>query len=85
VMVGPVVKIDAASLPLRTNIHYFGQRSYAELPGFLAGWDVCLGELDKVVQGEQAQGPHAVPMTAWKAVYQSYVRSGMPAGAPVPD
>jgi len=42
VMVGPVVKIDAASLPLRTNIHYFGQRSYAELPGFLAGWDVCL-------------------------------------------
>ncbi|MFP5392170.1 MAG: glycosyltransferase [Gammaproteobacteria bacterium] len=42
VMVGPVVKIDPASLPQRPNIHYAGQRSYDELPKFLAGWDVCL-------------------------------------------
>ncbi len=42
VMVGPVVKIDPALLPQRANIHYFGQRDYAELPDFLAGWDVCL-------------------------------------------
>lgn len=42
VLVGPVVKIDPASLPRRTNIHYFGQRSYEELPRYLAGWDVCL-------------------------------------------
>jgi UDP-galactopyranose mutase len=42
VLVGPIVKIDAATLPLRQNIHYFGQRSYAELPQFLAGWDVAL-------------------------------------------
>jgi UDP-galactopyranose mutase len=42
VMVGPVVKIDAASLPRHPNILYTGQRSYAELPGYLAGWDVCL-------------------------------------------
>ncbi len=42
VLVGPVVKIDPASLPRRPNIHYTGQRSYAELPGYLAGWDVCL-------------------------------------------
>src|SRR5207248_11297814 len=41
-MVGPVVKIDQASLPNHPNIHYFGQRSYAELPSYLAGWDVCL-------------------------------------------
>lgn len=41
-MVGPVVKIDPATLPRRPNIHYFGQQSYASLPGFLAGWDVCL-------------------------------------------
>ncbi len=41
-LVGPVVKIDPAHLPQATNIHYFGQRSYAELPQFLAGWDVCL-------------------------------------------
>jgi len=49
-----------------------------------AGWSVCLGELDKVVQGDQTQGPHAVGPTAWRAAYESYVRSGMPAGAPVP-
>ncbi|MDP9064931.1 MAG: FAD-dependent oxidoreductase, partial [Pseudomonadota bacterium] len=41
-MVGPVVKIEASSLPRRANIHYFGQRGYDELPLFLAGWDVCL-------------------------------------------
>jgi UDP-galactopyranose mutase len=42
VLVGPVVKIDSATLPRRPNIHYLGQRSYEELPGYLAGWDVCL-------------------------------------------
>jgi UDP-galactopyranose mutase len=41
-LVGPIVKIDAGSLPKLPNIHYFGQRSYNELPQFLAGWDVCL-------------------------------------------
>ncbi len=42
VMVGPVVKIDPASLPRNPNIHYFGQRAYADLPSFLKGWDVCI-------------------------------------------
>ena len=42
VMVGPVVKIDPASLPRNPNIHYFGQRSYQQLPSYLKGWDVCL-------------------------------------------
>jgi UDP-galactopyranose mutase len=42
IMVGPVVKIDPAGLPARDNVHYFGQRSYQELPAYLAGWDVCL-------------------------------------------
>lgn len=42
VLVGPVVKIDPERLPRRSNIHYFGQRSYDELPRYLAGWDVCL-------------------------------------------
>ena len=42
VVVGPVVKIDPARLPRKPNIHYFGQRSYDELPRYLAGWDVCL-------------------------------------------
>lgn len=42
VMVGPVVKIDPASLPQRANIHWMGQQPYQALPQFLAGWDVCL-------------------------------------------
>ena len=41
-LVGPVVKIDPAILPHHPNIHYFGQRSYRELPSYLKGWDVCL-------------------------------------------
>jgi UDP-galactopyranose mutase len=42
VLVGPVVKIDPATLPRRPNIHYLGQHPYEALPQFLAGWDVCL-------------------------------------------
>ncbi len=42
VLVGPVLKIDPASLPRRANIHYLGQQPYQALPQLLAGWDVCL-------------------------------------------
>jgi glycosyltransferase involved in cell wall biosynthesis len=42
VIVGPVVKIDPATLPNHANILYTGQRTYAQLPSYLAGWDVCL-------------------------------------------
>jgi protoporphyrinogen oxidase/glycosyltransferase involved in cell wall biosynthesis len=42
VLVGPVLKIDPASLPRRPNIHYLGQQPYEALPQLLAGWDVCL-------------------------------------------
>jgi UDP-galactopyranose mutase len=42
VMIGPVVKIDQADLPRRSNIHYLGGKSYMELPAYLSGWDVAL-------------------------------------------
>jgi UDP-galactopyranose mutase len=42
VMIGPVVKIDPASLPGRANIHYLGSKSYRDLPRYIAGWDVAL-------------------------------------------
>lgn len=42
VMVGPVAKIDPAALPRRANIHYLGNKPYAELPAYLAGWQVAL-------------------------------------------
>jgi UDP-galactopyranose mutase len=42
VAVGPVVKIEPATLPQRPNIHWLGQRSYQDLPQLIGGWDVCL-------------------------------------------
>ena len=42
VVVGPVVKIDPATLPAAPNIHYLGARRYEELPNYIAGWDVAL-------------------------------------------
>jgi hypothetical protein len=42
VLVGPVVKIDPASLPKRPNIHYLGSKPYEALPAYLAGWDVAI-------------------------------------------
>jgi glycosyltransferase involved in cell wall biosynthesis len=42
VMLGPVVKIDPSELPAAPNLHYLGGRPYAELPRFMAGWDVAL-------------------------------------------
>jgi UDP-galactopyranose mutase len=42
ILVGPVVKIDPAVLPRHPNLHYVGQRAYADLPSYLTGWDVCL-------------------------------------------
>jgi glycosyltransferase involved in cell wall biosynthesis len=42
VMVGPIAKINPADLPQLPNLHFLGQKSYAELPAYLAHWDVAL-------------------------------------------
>ncbi|HUS10789.1 MAG TPA: glycosyltransferase family 1 protein [Pyrinomonadaceae bacterium] len=42
VMIGPIEKIDPATLPRHDNIHYLGAKDYQELPAYLAGWDVAL-------------------------------------------
>lgn len=42
VVIGPVVKIDPASLPQNENIHYLGMKSYAELPSYLSHWDAAM-------------------------------------------
>ena len=41
VLLGPVVKIDPATLPRALNIHYPGGQPYAELPAFVGHWDVA--------------------------------------------
>jgi UDP-galactopyranose mutase len=42
VMIGPVVKIDPATLPQRPNIHWLGGKDYKALPAYIAGWDLAL-------------------------------------------
>jgi UDP-galactopyranose mutase len=42
VMVGPFAKIDPATLPRSTSVHFTGQVPYAELPSHLAGFDVAI-------------------------------------------
>jgi glycosyltransferase involved in cell wall biosynthesis len=41
-LVGPVCKIDAATLPQAPNIAYPGQQPYEKLPDVMAGFDVAL-------------------------------------------
>jgi UDP-galactopyranose mutase len=41
VLVGPIVKISPDDLPDLANIHWLGPKPYAELPAYLAGWDVA--------------------------------------------
>jgi glycosyltransferase involved in cell wall biosynthesis len=38
VMLGPVVKIDPATLPQAPNLHWLGGKAYSELPAYLAHW-----------------------------------------------
>lgn len=42
VIIGPVVKIDPASLPQHKNIHYLGMKKYDELPAYISNWDIAL-------------------------------------------
>jgi hypothetical protein len=42
VMVGPVVKVDPASLPQAPNLRWLGQKQYGELPMYAKAFDVCL-------------------------------------------
>lgn len=42
ILLGPVVKIEEASLPRYANIHYLGGKDYKQLPSYVAGWDVAV-------------------------------------------
>ena len=42
VLVGPDDQGRSGALPRRPNLHYLGQKSYADLPAYLKGFDVCL-------------------------------------------
>ena len=42
ILIGPIVKIREDELPRAANIHYLGPRPYAQLPDYLAHWDVTM-------------------------------------------
>jgi UDP-galactopyranose mutase len=42
ILVGPVVKIDPASLPQADNIHYLGRKPYKDLPAYMANWNAAM-------------------------------------------
>ena len=42
VLVGPVVKVREEDLPRAANLHYLGQKTYTELPSYLASWEVAM-------------------------------------------
>jgi len=42
IVIGPIVKIDPATLPRRANIHYLGGKKYDQLPAYLSGWDIAM-------------------------------------------
>ena len=41
VIIGPVVKIDPATLPQAPNLHWLGAKDYSALPDYLSGWDAA--------------------------------------------
>ncbi|MDR6759535.1 UDP-galactopyranose mutase [Mycoplana sp. BE70] len=41
ILVGPVAKIEEASLPRAGNLHWLGQQEYRMLPNFVSGWDMA--------------------------------------------
>ena len=76
VMVGPVVKIDPASLPQRPNVHWLGDQPWRLLPHLMAKWKV--GLLPFAIN---AATRHAYPLKVLE-----YLAAGLPVVAsPVPD
>lgn len=76
VFLGAVRGLDPASLPRRPNLHWLGPKRYAELPAYLAGWDVALLPLARN-DGMRATGPMRT---------LEYLAAGLPiASTPVRD
>ena len=42
VMLGPIVKISADTLPQAPNIHYLGMKQYSDLPAYFSSWQAAM-------------------------------------------
>jgi uncharacterized protein YndB with AHSA1/START domain len=63
-------------------IHFLANRDEAARNA--AGWDICLRELDRQLAGEPAAAPGTGVTPEWRDLYDKYIESGLPSGAPVP-
>ncbi|KPH14823.1 glycosyltransferase [Chryseobacterium sp. ERMR1:04] len=86
IIIGPVVKIHPDDLPKAENIHYLGPKSYAELPMYIAYWDIALilfalNESTEFISPtktpEYLAAGKAVISTAIKDVVQPYGNAGL--------
>lgn len=86
VLIGPVVKIDPATLPRNANIHYLGSKKYNDLPSYLSGWDIslvsfALNESTQYISPtktpEYLAGGKPVISTPIKDVVDSYGKTGL--------
>ena len=69
-MIGPVVKIDPASLPQRANIHWLGGKSYEELPGYLCRLGCRLHAL-RAQRGNAGSSARPRPPNSWRPACRS--------------
>jgi hypothetical protein len=83
---GDELHFELKSLPdghcCLTFISVLAQRDAAARDS--AGWTVCLAELDRLLAGGPAAGPHSESALDWQPIYRQYIAAGMPSGAPVP-
>lgn len=42
ILLGPIVKIDPATLPTGPNLHFLGIKDYKELPAYFSNWQVAM-------------------------------------------
>lgn len=94
VLVGPIAKIDPADIPDLPNVHHLGLKPYAELPAYLAGWDVAImpfarneatRHISPTKTPEYLAGGRAVVSTSIADVVEPYGRLGLARIADDPD
>ncbi|HEY0444672.1 MAG TPA: glycosyltransferase family 1 protein [Candidatus Limnocylindrales bacterium] len=94
VLVGPIVKIAREDVPDLPNIHLLGPKPYAELPTYLAGWDVAIMPFAKneatafispTKTPEYLAGGRPVVSTSIADVVQPYGEMGLARIADDPD
>lgn len=94
VLVGPTAKVEPDEVPVAPNIHLLGQRSYAHLPAYLAGWDVAVmpfarneatRDISPTKTPEYLAGGIPVVSTSIRDVVEPYGRLGLVRIADTPE